>query len=72
MQLTPVVQRKFGVQDPYDPAQSAYAAARYLRWGRHHFGSWHLALGAYGCGPARARRCEAYVAKVVDAMGYAP
>jgi soluble lytic murein transglycosylase-like protein len=61
MQLMPCIQRTYNVDDPWDPKQSATAAAKYLRGMHRRLGSWRRAVGGYGCGETRADRCENYV-----------
>jgi soluble lytic murein transglycosylase-like protein len=50
MQLSPTIQRKYGVTDPWDARQSAEAGARYLLRLRRLTGNWRAATAAYGCG----------------------
>lgn len=61
MQLMPSIQRHYGVNDPWNPEQSAAASAKYLRSMHHRLGSWRRAVGGYGCGEARADSCDSYV-----------
>lgn len=61
MQLMPAIRHAHKVTDPWDPEQSATAAAKYLRNMHRRLGSWRLAVGGYNCGEARADRCDSYV-----------
>ena len=55
MQLMPGTQSDLGVADPFDPAVSLDAGARYLRSLADEFGT-VLALAAYNAGPGAVRR----------------
>ena len=74
MQLMPATAREQGVEDPFDPAQSADGGARYLRrlWLRYG-GDRRRVAAAYNMGPGRVPRTgrvpmpaetRAYVARV--------
>lgn len=54
-QFMPATAKDFGI-DPYDPAQSANAAAKYLARLYKRFGSWELALRAYNAGEGNISR----------------
>lgn len=54
-QLMPATARRYGLKlrpsdQRYNPEDSARAAAKYLRFLYHHFGSWRLAVAAYNAG----------------------
>ncbi len=51
MQLIPATARALGVHDPFDPAQSLRAGARYLSTHLLEFGDLRLAVAAYNTGP---------------------
>ncbi|NKB87577.1 MAG: transglycosylase SLT domain-containing protein [Acidobacteria bacterium] len=52
MQLMPAVARRYGAEDPFDPAQNVDAGVRYLRrLLLRYAGSVELALAAYNAGP---------------------
>jgi soluble lytic murein transglycosylase-like protein len=75
MQLMPGRARELGVADPYDPAESLQAGARYLRTQLDTFGGdLRLALAAYDTGPDAVLRhggvpayseTQAFVASVI-------
>jgi len=75
MQLMPARARELGVADPYDPAQSLDAGARYLRAQIDTFGGdLRLALAAFETGPDAVLRHDgvpaysetrAFVARVI-------
>jgi soluble lytic murein transglycosylase-like protein len=78
MQLMPATAQGLGVSDPYDPAQSIDAGARYLRGqlDRYH-GDVRLALAAYNAGPGAVAQyggvppypeTQNYVAAVLQTM----
>lgn len=74
-QLMPNTAKYLKVTNPFDPGQSIWAGAWYLRQMYDRFGSWELALAAYNAGPTKVSRCscipgipetQAYVAKVMS------
>jgi len=53
MQLMPETATRFGVRDPFNPAENIRGGASYLRWLLEHFGGdVSLALAAYNAGEA--------------------
>lgn len=57
MQLMPQTARSLGVSDPFDPVQSIFGGARYLRSLLDRFGGdIRLALAAYNAGPGAVER----------------
>ena len=54
MQLTPVVYRQYGVDDPFDIEQNIHTGTAYMAYLLDRFnGNLALALAAYNCGPTR-------------------
>ena len=57
MQLLPATARRFGVPDPFDPAQNVAGGTRYLRWLLDRFGGdVTLALAGYNAGEGAVER----------------
>lgn len=57
MQLMPATARRFGVADPFDPAQNVAGGTRYLRWLLDRFGGdVTLALAGYNAGEGAVER----------------
>ena len=57
MQLMPATAKRFGVTDPFDPAQSLDGGAQYLHWLLQRFeGRTDLALAAYNAGEGAVDR----------------
>lgn len=52
MQITPITQKELKLKDPYDPATSIEASARYLSTLTKRFGSLEKGLAAYNMGPS--------------------
>lgn len=80
MQLMPVTAKRFGVIDPFDPAQSINAGAQYLYKLLNEFKTKKLALAAYNAGEGTVRRhnkqippypeTQRYVSKVMGLYQY--
>ncbi|MBI0446990.1 lytic transglycosylase domain-containing protein [Deinococcus sp. DB0503] len=73
-QLMPGTARELGVENPFDPRQNLYGAAKYLRQQWNIFKDWPLALAAYNAGPGNVMAAggvptlpetQTYVAKVL-------
>ncbi|MFZ0821382.1 MAG: lytic transglycosylase domain-containing protein [Candidatus Acidiferrales bacterium] len=82
MQLLPTTSARLAVQNPFDPAQSIDAGARYLKelLDRFH-GDVRFALAAYNAGPERVdqyggvppyRETQDYVAKIIFRVAQHP
>lgn len=78
MQLMPATAQRYGITDPYDPAQNIQAGAKYLRYLMKKFNNdISLTLAAYNAGEATIQRYGnrlppyqetiMYVPKVMDA-----
>ncbi|NTZ88890.1 lytic transglycosylase domain-containing protein [Burkholderia metallica] len=75
MQLMPATSRRFGVDDPFNPASNLRAGASYLRLLLDRFADTELALAAYNAGEGAVirngmrippyRETQAYVPKVM-------
>jgi hypothetical protein len=77
-QFTPGTAQAYGLDDPFDPAQSIDAQAHLMRDLLRQFASVPLALAAYNAGPAPVAACgcipaipetQAYVAKILGLLG---
>ncbi len=56
MQLMPATQRRFGVDDPFDPVSNISAGTAYLAELLERFDDWELAVAAYNAGPGAVAR----------------
>lgn len=57
MQLIPETQQRFGVTQPFDPAQNIKGGVSYLKWLDRHFdGDWVLISAAYNAGEKAVER----------------
>jgi soluble lytic murein transglycosylase-like protein len=77
-QFTPGTAQAYGLDDPFDAAQSIDAQAHLMRDLLRRFASVPLALAAYNAGPAPVAACgcipaipetQAYVAKILGLLG---
>jgi soluble lytic murein transglycosylase-like protein len=77
-QLMPATAARFGVRNPYDPAENIDGGARYLRWLLDYFGGdYTLALAGYNAGEGAVlkygrrvppyRETQAYVSNILRA-----
>lgn len=76
MQLTPVVYRQYGIDDPFDIEQNVHTGTAYMAYLLERFnGNLALALAAYNCGPTRVaehkglppiRETRDYVKRVLE------
>jgi len=79
MQLMPETARRYGIDDPHDPAHNIEAGARYLRELLENFGDVKLAVAAYNAGEQAVRKygnrippyreTRQYVARVMQFYG---
>ncbi len=70
MQLMPLMQRHYGVEDPTDPKSNVEAGARYMRELLDKYkGNWELALAAYNAGPTAVRKAKG-VPKIRETQQY--
>jgi soluble lytic murein transglycosylase-like protein len=76
-QFMPGTARGFGLDNPFDPAASIDAQARFMRDLLRRFGSVPLALAAYNAGPGAVGACgcippypetRGYVARIMGLM----
>lgn len=74
MQLMPDTASRFGVTDPFDPAQNVRGGTTYLAWLYNRYQSWPLALAGYNAGEGAVdkhggippyRETQDYVRKVM-------
>ncbi|MBN1334762.1 MAG: lytic transglycosylase domain-containing protein [Deltaproteobacteria bacterium] len=69
MQLIPTTARALGVRDPFDPAQSLEAGARYLARQLAEFGDVERAVAAYNVGPRYVRERRPWPAETRRFVG---
>ena len=71
MQLMPLMQKHFGVTDPFDPQQNVQAGAQYMRQLLDKYGqNWDLALSAYNAGPTAVRKAGNKIPKIKETQDY--
>lgn len=71
MQLMPLMQKHYGVEDPTDPRSNVMAGAQYVKdlLGRYK-GNMELALSAYNAGPTAVRRAGGKVPQIKETQEY--
>jgi soluble lytic murein transglycosylase-like protein len=71
MQLLPSTARRFGAQDPFDPAQNIAAGAAYLKWLKDFFADdLELALAGYNAGEQAVIKAGRKVPPYVETRAY--
>jgi len=70
MQLMPETAKRFGVDDPFDPRQSIFAGALYLKMLLKEFRSNDLALAAYNAGEGTVRRYKRQIPPYPETQKY--
>ena len=70
MQLMPETAKRFGVNDPFDPTQSIFAGALYLKTLLKEFRSKDLALAAYNAGEGAVRRYKRQIPPYPETQKY--
>ncbi len=70
MQLMPETAKRFGVNDPFDPTQSIFAGALYLKTLLKEFRSKDLALAAYNAGEGTVRRYKRQIPPYPETQQY--
>ena len=71
MQMIDPTAEKMMVSDPFDPAQSIFGGARYLRILANQFnGNLELTLAAYNAGPHRVRKAGNRVPEIRETQRY--
>jgi len=79
MQMMPATAKRFGLKDPFDPAQNVEAGTKYLKWLLQRFnGDVSLALAGYNAGEGAVDKYKGvppfgetqnYVKKIVSSYG---
>lgn len=72
MQLMPATARRYGVDDPFDPAQNLLGGARYLRDLIDRFTTLPLALAAYNAGEGAVERHGNTIPPYAETAAYVP
>ncbi len=71
MQLLPDTARRFGAQDPFDPAQNVSAGAAYLKWLMAFFGDdLELVLAGYNAGEQAVVRAGRKIPPFAETRAY--
>ncbi|TEW53360.1 lytic transglycosylase domain-containing protein [Psychromonas sp. RZ22] len=70
MQLMPVTAKRFGVDDPFNPEQSIFAGALYLKKLLKEFQTKDLALAAYNSGEGTVRRYKRQIPPYPETRKY--
>lgn len=69
-QFMPGTAAQFHISDPFNPLQSAFAAALYLQQLFARFGSWPLALAAYNAGPGAVEAAGNRIPDIPETQNY--
>jgi len=71
MQLMPLMQKHYGVEDPEDPMSNMDAGAQYMKeLLKKYGGDYALALAAYNAGPTAVRRAGNKIPKFGETRRY--
>jgi soluble lytic murein transglycosylase-like protein len=71
MQLMPLMQKHYGVEDPEDPMSNMDAGAQYMKeLLKKYGGDYALALAAYNAGPTAVRRAGNRIPKFGETRRY--
>jgi soluble lytic murein transglycosylase-like protein len=71
MQLMPLMQKHYGLEDPTDPVANVDAGARYMQeLLKKYNGDYKLALAAYNAGPTAVRKAGGRVPKIRQTQDY--
>lgn len=73
MQLMPVITRRYGVADPFDPVQNVHGGAKYLRdLLKIYNNDMSLALAAYNAGPRAVAKYGNRIPPFRETVDYVP